>query len=265
MLPSLGCVNDAVKIISLQSGSCGNCIYVEAGGVRLLLDAGISGAQAQRRLAQHGRDICSVDAILISHDHADHVRCMGVFQRKFGLPIYCTRKTLAAAARWQSLGRLDDVQHFVAGERLCFGSVCVETIPTPHDAADGVGFVIDDGQRRLGVLTDLGHAFAGLYDLVATLDAVFIESNYDPQMLAAGPYPWLLKQRIRGPGGHLSNGEAASLLGESGHRLQWACLGHLSEENNHPELAVAAHRRALGTKLPLHVASRYEASAELQM
>jgi phosphoribosyl 1,2-cyclic phosphodiesterase len=254
-----------MKIISLQSGSNGNCIYVEAGGVRLLLDAGISGVQAQRRLAKHGRDINQVDALLVSHDHADHACCMGVFQRKFGLPIYCTSRTLSAAASWQSLGRLNDVRSFDAGDVILLGDVRVETIPTPHDAADGVAFVIDDGRRRLGVLTDLGHAFAGLGDLIATLDAVLIESNYDPQMLAAGPYPWFLKNRIRGAGGHLANGESAQLLGEFGHRLQWACLGHLSEQNNCPRLALGAHHRVLGQRLPLHVASRYEASAELHV
>ena len=148
-----------MQVISLQSGSNGNCIYVEAGGVRLLFDAGISGRQAELRLAARGRDIAAVDAVLISHDHRDHVRCAGVFQRKFGLPVYATRRTIEAASAYCDLGVMTNVQYFEAGGRLLFGEVVVETIPTPHDGADGVAFVVDDGYRRLGILTDLGHVF----------------------------------------------------------------------------------------------------------
>jgi len=249
-----------MEVLALQSGSNGNCVYVETQGVRLLFDAGISGIQAQQRLARKGYDIASVDAVLISHDHSDHTRCLGVYQRKFHLPIYTTEATLAAA-RSLKLGRLGPVEHFRAGDVLEFGPVRVETLPTPHDGADGVAFVVDDGQHRLGVLTDLGHVFADLATTISTLDAVLLESNYDPQMLAQGPYPPHLKQRIHGPGGHLSNREAAELLCRGAEaRLRWACLGHLSEENNCPDLALRTHRQILGDQLPLHVASRYAES-----
>ena len=126
-----------MRTISLQSGSNGNCIYVEAGGVRLLFDAGISGKQAQQRLADFGCDIIHVDAVVISHDHIDHSRCMGIFPRKFGLPVYVTRKTHCAAAAKCSLGELQDICHFHAGEVLRFGNVAVETVPTAHDGATG--------------------------------------------------------------------------------------------------------------------------------
>ena len=149
--------------------------------------------------------------MFISHDHVDHARSMGVFHRKFGLPVYVTAKTCQAARRY-AVGPIDDLRHFAAGETAAARQVAVETIPTPHDGADGVVFVIDDGRRRLGVLTDLGHVFADLHTIVGSLDAVFLESNYDPDMLAGGPYPDWLKRRIRGPGGHLSNIEAAELL-----------------------------------------------------
>lgn len=255
-----------MKIISLQSGSNGNCIYVEADDVRLLLDAGISGQQAEARLAAHGRDIRAVDAVVISHDHRDHARCLGIYQRKFQLPVYVTARTLAPACAFQRLGKLQDVRHFGAGNVLRFGEVCVETIPTPHDGADGVGFVVAHGGKRVGILTDLGHAFAGLDAVVRSLDAVLLESNYDPERLAHGPYPPFLQERIRGPGGHLSNGEAAGLLAAAaGDRLRWACLAHLSEQNNDPELALRTHRAILGHRLPLFVASRYEASEEFDV
>lgn len=249
-----------MEVLALQSGSNGNCVYVEAHGVRLLFDAGISGIQAQQRLARKGYDIAAVDAVLISHDHSDHTRCLGVYQRKFRLPVYTTEATLAAA-RWLKLGRLDPIHHFQAGDVLEFGPVRVETVPTPHDGADGVAFVVDDGRRRVGILTDLGHVFAGLSEAIPTLDAVLLESNYDPQMLAQGSYPPHLKQRIRGPGGHLSNQEAADLLARRANgRLQWACLAHLSEENNRPDVALHTHRDILGPKLSLHVAGRYAES-----
>ncbi len=252
--------------ISLQSGSNGNCIYVEAAGVRLLFDAGISGKQAQQRLAARGRDIAAVDAVLISHEHADHTRCMGIYQRKFGLPVYVTGRTLRAARARYTLGRIDDVRHFEAGSPLRFGGLTVETIPTPHDGVDGVAFVVDDGRRRLGILTDLGHVFPELENAVGSLDAVFIESNHDPDMLAAGTYPPLLKRRIRGPGGHLSNLEAADLLRPAAEqRLRWACLAHLSEENNDPGLALRTHREVLGDGLAIHVAGRYEATRTLKV
>lgn len=255
-----------MKIISLQSGSNGNCIYVEAGGVRLLFDAGISGRQAETRLASHDRDIHDVDALLISHNHSDHCRCLGVYQRKFGMPVHITERTLIAAQQWNKLGRLDEVNHFTAGSQLQLGDVTVETISTPHDGVDGVAFVVDDGTHRFGILTDLGYVFTGLREAVGTLDAVLIESNYDPDLLTSGPYPEFLKARIRGLGGHLSNIESARLLSDAADgRLQWACLGHLSEQNNDPELVLNAHRRTLGSRLPLHVASRYTASEVLEI
>jgi phosphoribosyl 1,2-cyclic phosphodiesterase len=255
-----------MRVISLQSGSNGNCIYVEAGDVALLFDAGISGTQARERLAQHGRDVSRVAALVISHDHSDHSRSMGIYQRKFGLPVYVTAETFRAASARYRLGEIDDVRRFHAGTTLRFGGVRVETIPTPHDGVDGVAFVIDDGRRRLGILTDLGHVFGELDAIIRSLDAVLLESNYDPEMLEQGAYPEFLKRRIRGPNGHLSNVEAAELLSDSAtKRLQWACLGHLSHDNNTPAVALATHRKILGPRLPLHVATRYAASEVMEV
>jgi phosphoribosyl 1,2-cyclic phosphodiesterase len=251
--------------ISLQSGSNGNCIYVETEGARLLFDAGISGIRAEQRLASHGRDIRNVDALIISHDHTDHISHAGIYQRKYGLPVYVTPATMDAALSRQRLGRMDDIRHFRAGGTLRLGDMSVETVPTRHDGADGVAFVVTSGRKSLGILTDLGHAFEGLAGVVASLDAVFIESNYDPEMLSRGPYPAFVKTRIKGPAGHLSNLESAELLEASGRRLRWACLSHLSEQNNHPELAVEAHRRVLGSRFPLYCASRYSATGILSI
>lgn len=253
-----------MEVIALQSGSNGNCIYVEAGGRRLLFDAGISGRQAQTRLAAAGRDIAAVDALLISHDHSDHARSLGIFHRKFALPVYVTAKTFRAASRYE-LGAVRELRHFQAGESLQFDGVAVETIPTPHDGVDGVGFVVDDGRHRLGILTDLGHVFAQLETVLETLDAVLLESNYDPDMLAYGFYPEFLKERIEGPGGHISNFESAHLLKKVQGRLKWACLAHLSQDNNTPELALKTHRQIVGRRLPIHLATRHAATDVLRI
>lgn len=252
--------NVFMRMIALQSGSNGNCIFVEAVGIRLLIDAGISGVQMEQRLEAHGVHPRSIDALLISHDHSDHARCLGIYHRKYGIPVHVTERTLAAAQWRARLGTLceDKLVPFQAGDTLRLGGVTVETIPTPHDGADGVGFVIDDGCSRLGVLTDLGHVFHGLENVLQSLDGVLLESNYDPEMLKHGPYPALLQERIRGPGGHLSNGESAELLRRAFQgRLRWACLGHLSEQNNSPSLALETHQSLLGPGCVLQLASRY--------
>ncbi len=252
--------------ISLQSGSKGNCIYVESCGVKLLFDAGISGIQAERRLAMYGRDIRQVNAVIISHDHSDHICHAGVYQRKYGLPLYVTPKTLKVATEKRGLGRLKDIRYFQSDGMLQFGNVSVQAIPTPHDGVDGAAFVVNSNNKRLGILADLGHPFEGLDRIVASLDAVFMESNYDPAMLASGPYPAFLKKRIKGPGGHLSNIEAAELLCNSdAKRLKWACLVHLSENNNVPDLALRTHRRIVDPALTLYTASRYMATELLSV
>ncbi len=249
---------------SLQSGSNGNAIYVEADGVRLLFDAGISGRQARLRMAAHDRDIRRVDALILSHAHSDHTRCAGIYHRLFGLPIYATAATHRGIDPW--VGPLRDVRHFRPGDTLDFGAVRVYTLPTPHDAPDSVAFVVTCDGRRLGILTDLGHPFAALGGALRDLDAVYLESNYDPVMLAEGSYPPDLKARIRGDGGHLSNDEAADLLKRCRHHHpRWVALAHLSEHNNHPDVALETHRRTLGCDYPLHIASRYHVSDVFQV
>lgn len=239
---------------SLQSGSNGNSIYVEACGVRLLFDAGISGRTAARRLEAHGREARGADALIVSHEHVDHVRSAGIFHRRFGLPIYATPGTWGAAAPWQ--GCVRDVRPFRAGDRLEFGRVVVHTVPTPHDAVEGVAFVVEAERRRLGIFTDLGHPFDRLARWLEEVDAAYLESNYDPEMLARGPYPPALQARIRGEGGHLSNPEAAELLRAAGRKPRWVALAHLSKQNNHPRLALATHRAVVGREFPFHVAGR---------
>ncbi len=253
-----------MQVIALQSGSNGNCIYVRAGRSELLFDAGISGRQAQARLAAVGVDICRAAGLFISHDHVDHMKSAGVYQRKFAIPLHVTEPTLHAGRRHR-LGELSEVHHFRGGDRVNIGDAIIETHPTPHDGADGVCFVVEAEGKRLGVMTDLGFVFPELEELIATLDAVVLESNYDPDMLATGPYPQSLKQRIRGEGGHISNIEAAELVARFGRRLRWVCLAHMSKDNNTPQLALQTHRAIAGVDRPVHLATRYEPSPMLDL
>lgn len=234
--------------------------------MQLLIDAGISGNKAETRLAGHGHSIRDIDAILITHDHRDHAGCMGIYNRKFGLPVHITNKTLETARSHFRVGPIHDTRLYRAGETIELDGLVVETFSTPHDCADGVVFVLDDGVHRLGILTDLGHLFDGLAEIVSSLDAVLLESNYDPEMLTRGFYPESLKRRIRGPEGHISNDEAAQLLDNAASPdLQWACLIHLSEHNNSPRVALETHRQVLASRFPIHVAPRHEASGTLEI
>ncbi len=249
---------------SLQSGSNGNSIYVEAGGFRLIVDAGISARQAELRAAEHGRTLVDADAILVSHEHQDHVCAVGTFHRRFRAPIYVSRRTYAKTrGAW---GRVHDVRHFRSGEPFRVGPVTVCSLPTPHDAVDGVAFILEYDGRRLGILTDLGHPFRGLHEVLGGVDGAYLESNYDPAMLRSGSYPEDLKARIAGPHGHLSNDEAASLTRSvpTG-RLRWLALAHLSEANNHPDLALGALRQRCGDSVEALVAPRDRVSPLLSL
>jgi len=255
----------SMRIVSLQSGSNGNCIYVETQSTRLLIDAGISGSRAKERLAAHGIDIYSVNALLITHDHWDHAGNMGIFSRKFGTPVWVTETTYKVALQKKAIGHIARLNHFVSGETFRLGDVTIETIRTPHDASDGVVFIFDDGRVRFGVMTDLGHVFPDLREAVRSLDAVLLESNYDPETLKYCDYTDETKARIRGKGGHISNLEAAKLLDSAKLQLQWACLGHISQESNNEQLARETHERILGSSLRLHIATRFGASEMMML
>jgi phosphoribosyl 1,2-cyclic phosphodiesterase len=248
-----------MEVISLQSGSAGNCVFVRSGETRLLFDAGISGSNAESRLAEYGHDIRDCNALILSHEHSDHISGVGVFHRKFGLPVYANLRTWNATRAKPSTGNIGSPNFFVTGNPFQIGSLRIETLRTPHDAIDGVCFTVEDIEsgQRFGLFTDLGHVFRGLERVISTLDAVLIESNYDEDMLRFGPYPQKLKDRISGKRGHISNKDAAKLLDTcDSSQLQWACLGHLSEQNNSPDVALATHRERHRDRFPLFCADR---------
>jgi phosphoribosyl 1,2-cyclic phosphodiesterase len=261
-------MNSKLRFASLQSGSNGNCFYVESGNVRLLFDAGLTGLKTKVRLESIGIDIMTIDAVIISHAHSDHIYYAGTLQRQYYLPIWMSNGSHQKMLRTKRLGRVKEPNLFSAGDTLIFDNagdtVKVETIPTTHDAPEGVCFVIDNGTVRLGVMTDLGSQFLGLREAIKTLDGLYIESNYDPEMLANGFYSDDLKQRIQGDQGHLSNLDSAELIVKS-ERLRWACLGHLSPKNNTPDIALETHRTLLGEAFQLHIAPRHGVSKVLEL
>ena len=258
-------MSSTLRFASLQSGSNGNCLYVESGGVRLLFDAGLTGLQTKQRLETFGVDIMTIQAVIISHAHDDHIRYAGVLQRQYNLPLWMTPGGLEKVQTTKRLGQISEPCLFNSGDTISFGMVKVETFLTTHDAPEGVCFVVDNGTVRLGIMTDLGSRFLGLNKIIATLDGIYLESNYDPEMLEGGVYSDDLKRRIQSDHGHLSNEDAAELLLQSGKRLRWACLGHLSSKNNTPEIALQTHRNILGEMLSLHIAPRHDVSEMLEL
>jgi phosphoribosyl 1,2-cyclic phosphodiesterase len=234
----------SLKLRVLGSGSTGNATLVEGGGARVLVDAGLGPRQLQERLQSAGVDPASVDLVLLSHEHGDHARGAAAFVSRWGMPLAGTRGTWQAAG----LGAADlpGFERLEPGATLRRGALAVEAVAVPHDAAGPVAFVISSGGASLGHATDLGHLSAGLTRALRDCHAVLLESNFDPAMLRDGPYPWSLKERILGPLGHLSNGDVGRYLERGlGESCQQVILAHLSQKNNHPDLARFTAEEAL--------------------
>jgi phosphoribosyl 1,2-cyclic phosphodiesterase len=228
----------------LASGSSGNACYVETAEARVLIDAGLSGEELIRRMENNGIDPAKLDAILLTHEHLDHIRGAGPLARRFDLPVYINRLTLKRALK--TLGNLSKPVVFHTGHPIILQGLCIETFTKCHDAADPVGVMVHTGGARLGILTDLGRSTPVVEDRLRGCHALVLEFNHDERMLDEGPYPLELKRRIKGPEGHLSNAQAGGLLKALCHdALNTVVLAHLSEMNNHPEKAIQASKTAL--------------------
>ena len=245
-----------LSVSVLASGSRGNATYISDGLTAILIDAGLSGVEIQRRMAAKGLDPNSLDAILVSHEHSDHIQGVGVLSRRFGLTVYINDGTRLASGN--TLGKLCGVFPFSCGHRFTIGSLAIHPFSISHDAEDPAGFTIACDGGKVGVATDLGIATGVVKTHLKACDILVLEANHDSQMLIEGPYPWPLKQRIRGRHGHLSNHDTALLLADLQHdRLAHVILAHLSEENNTPEKARQTVKTALnGAGVKLHVASQ---------
>ena len=231
-----------MRFASLGSGSRGNALIVDVGDTRVLLDCGFSVKATVERLGRLGIAAESIDAVLLTHEHSDHLGSAARFAARFGLPVYLTYGTQQALSDcWPDCRLIDSHQTFA------IGSLEVQAFPVPHDARELVQYVFSDGQHRLGVLTDCGTVTAHVLSMLDACNALVLECNHDTRLLAESSYPAMLKRRISGNFGHLGNGQAAELLTRiETSRLQHIVAAHLSEQNNRPELAVTALATALG-------------------
>jgi len=226
-----------VRLTILGSGSSGNCAYVETDEVRILVDAGFSLRQIRQRLASIGRSPESLSAILVTHEHSDHIQGLPSLSNKLRVPIYCNRATQEATE--SQLGTKLECRLFTTRNSFTIGDVTVETFEILHDAQDPVGYLLRAPGVNIGFLTDLGHVTKLVFDRLRDVNVLLLESNHDVRMLQDCPHrPWSLKQRILGRHGHLSN-EAAAEAAEQlmSAELRHLYLGHLSRECNRPELA----------------------------
>jgi phosphoribosyl 1,2-cyclic phosphodiesterase len=250
----------AVHLTILGSGSSGNCAYVETDEARVLVDAGFSLRQIRQRLASIGRAPENLTAILITHEHSDHITGLAGLADKLRIPVYCNRATMEEIQRL--LGVQADFRLFVTGGSFEVGDIAVETFTLPHDAQDPVGFLLRTPAANLGFATDLGHVTRLVAERIRHAHALVLESNHDVKMLQDCPRrPWSLKQRILGRHGHLSNEAAADCAADiMTDRLRHLYLGHLSRECNKPELAHRVMQKRLAEIGAQHV--RLELTAQ---
>ncbi|MCR4617676.1 MAG: MBL fold metallo-hydrolase [Lachnospiraceae bacterium] len=245
-----------MRFCAFASGSSGNCTYAGSDNSHILVDVGISGKRVCEALNTAGLDGRDLDGILITHEHSDHICGLGVISRKFGIPIYATSKTVDAIKRDKSVGNIDESLFNIieADKKFMIGDLTVNPMKISHDAADPVGYRISYGNKKVAVCTDLGKYDDYTVECLKGLDAVLLEANHDVKMLQLGPYPYPLKQRILGDRGHLSNELSGQLLSRILHdNMKYVFLGHLSKENNLPELAYEAVR----TEVTLSPVNKY--------
>ena len=234
-----------MRFCSLGSGSRGNAWIVEAGGTRVMVDCGFGVQETGRRLANAGLAPEDISAIVVTHEHSDHVGGVARFALRHGTPVWMTAGTFSLFSAVSD--EIPEVQLFAIDAPFAVGDVGIDPFPVPHDAREPAQFVFDDGDVRVAILTDAGRVTAHMAEKLTGLAAFVLECNHDAGMLRRGPYPPALKARIASGFGHLENGEAAALLGRVDcARLRHVVAAHLSETNNDPALARAALAGALG-------------------
>lgn len=252
---------------SIASGSTGNCGLYMADDMLFLIDVGISYRKLCKALTQVGLTTDKLAAVFITHDHIDHIRGLAMLLKKTDIPIYATFETEQSLIE-KSIAAERTIHAFDGGETLQFDNIYVETFETPHDAEGSVGYIINHGEKRFGYATDLGFVPQNILTRLRGCDTVVLESNHDPHMLAAGPYPYSLKKRVSGARGHLSNPDCAVCaadLAQNGTKT--LILAHLSEKNNMPELALQQTKAALKeqTSCAVYVAPKECMSAPIML
>ncbi|MCM1121905.1 MAG: MBL fold metallo-hydrolase [Eubacterium sp.] len=265
-----------MRLCAIASGSSGNCVYVGSDTTHLLMDVGISAKRTEAGLKELGLKMSEIDGIFITHEHADHINGLGVLSRKYGIPIYATAGTVEAIRHNPSLGKIDNdlFQYIRADEKCTVKDMTLYPIRTSHDATEPVAYKLSHGKQKIAVITDLGCYNDYTVECLRDLDILYLEANHDIHMLQVGSYPYYLKQRILGERGHLSNEAAGKLLSRVLHdHMRAIVLGHLSQENNLPELAYESVRVEVtmsdtpynGNDFPLYVARRSEVSQMIEI
>jgi phosphoribosyl 1,2-cyclic phosphodiesterase len=243
-----------VSVSMLASGSRGNCAIVASTRTRILVDAGISCRETFKRMKALGEDPHSLSAILITHEHSDHIHGLAVLARKLQIPIFMTGATHQVWARAirDATGerpQLEKLEKFESGHSFQVGDIAVKPFTIPHDAADPVGFTFRAEGIKIGVATDLGYLPVSVRDHLRGCDVLVMESNHDLEMLRGGPYPWSVKQRVMSRVGHLSNEALADFFtNDYDNSAAFVVLAHLSEQNNHPEIARREAEKALAAR-----------------
>ena len=254
-----------LRFKSLGSGSSGNATLVEATGLwpfRLLVDCGLGLRALTQRLANAGLGVQDIDAIFITHEHGDHVGCAPALVRRHGMPIWMSEGT------WRGCGQpeLGELLHLTAdGDHIDLGAMALRPFAVPHDAREPLQLHCSDGQRALGILTDLGHAPASVLQRLQGCQALLLECNHDPDLLSSSAYPHFLKKRVGGEWGHLANAQSADIAKHLQPGLRRVLAGHLSRQNNRPELAEAALRQVLGDGVEIAVADALTGSDWLRV
>jgi len=235
-----------LTICPLASGSKGNSLFVSWEENAILIDAGLSGIEIERRMKAKNQSPENLTAILVTHEHSDHIRGVGVLSRRYNIPVYMSNDTYKKAA--SNLGKLADLKTFNCGQSFHIDNMEVSPFTISHDAIDPAGFTLSCNNKKLGIATDLGIATNLVKEYLKDCFLLYLEANHDPDMLINGPYPWYLKQRIKSNQGHLSNVDTKELLEElNNENLKHVILAHLSEENNTPEKAFNAAKQGLNS------------------
>lgn len=256
-----------MRLCSIASGSSGNCIYVGNDNTHILVDTGISKKRIDEGLHELGVKGEELNGILITHEHSDHIQGLGVFSRKYQIPIYATKGTIAGIKTYKSLGNLPDglLHEIEVDKEFCVGDIEVQPFAISHDANQPSGYRMNYQDKSVAVATDLGKYDKYIVENLMNLDALLLEANHDIHMLEVGPYPYVLKRRVMGDKGHLSNELSGRLLCDILHdNLKGVVLGHLSKENNYAELAFETVKLEVtmgnnpykGEDIPLYVAKR---------
>lgn len=254
-----------MEFASIASGSSGNCIYIASAHTRLLVDAGLSGKRIEAGLASLSLTGYDIDAMLVTHEHNDHVDGVGIMSRRFDIPVYATEGTWDKMP--EKVGRIKPSlkNALYSGETLIINDLCIKPFDIPHDAAQPVGYTISDGKEKITVATDIGHITDEVKENIKDSTILLIESNHDVDMVKTGPYPYPLKQRVLSDFGHLSNDNCGKMLKDVvSSKVKHIFLGHLSSENNTPMLAFDTVKRTLesegvviGGDVNMYVAPRY--------